>query len=191
MKPSRERHQQSTARHGTHRDRRLQKLYERQYHNLRRYLQKLVGSGPPDPDDVAQTAFARLSARENLDDIDHLPAFLWRTAQNIVSSERRAAAIRKANAPTLEALFVEDVTDASDPQRVLLARSELETVTAALHAMQPKRRDILLMSRIDGYSNAEIARRLGLARSTVSEHLSNALLDLEHALHPDEEPDWL
>lgn len=67
----------------------LSSLYARQNEELLRYLRKLLGSGPPPPEDVAQSAFSQLAARGNLGEIKNLPGFLWRAAQNIISSEFR------------------------------------------------------------------------------------------------------
>ncbi len=165
----------------------LRGLYERQYANLRNYLRKLVGAGPPDPDDVAQAAFAKLAGRDSFDDIENLPAFLWRTAQNILISEQRRASIRRSNASDVKEVFSGPATDDFDAERVLIAKMEVNAVLSSLKTMTAKRRAILLMSRIDGYSNAEIGRRLGLARSTVSEHLARAMMELDAVLNEAEE----
>ena len=161
----------------------LKRLYRTQYQQLRNYLRKLLGMGPPDPEDVAQTAFAKLAARKDLDDIDNLSAFLWRTAQNIVMSEHRASAVRNKRAQDVKDIYSPERADGCDPERVLIAETEIETVLAVLKTMPERKRQILMLSRIDGLKNAEIARRLGLSRSTVSEHLARAMLELDQALN--------
>ena len=160
-------------------------LYARQHRSLVNYLKKTLGGGPPDPEDVAQAAFVKLAERGNLSRIRNLSAFLWRTAQNIVTSDFRAAAVRRARAKDIAEIFVQSAADGLDAERVLMAKDELDVVFAVLKAMPAKRRKILLMSRLEGHSNAEIARRLGLARSTVSEHLARAMLELDAAMNED------
>jgi RNA polymerase sigma-70 factor (ECF subfamily) len=161
----------------------LTALYLRQHRSLLSYLRKTLGAGPPPPEDVAQAAFAKLAERGNLQRIRNLPAFLWRTAQNIVMSDYRAAAVRRAREPDVVDVFIGTATDALDAERVLMARDELGIVVTTLKAMPAHRRQVLLMSRLDGLSNAEIARRMGLARSTVSEHLARAMLQLDAVMN--------
>ncbi|MEM1178553.1 MAG: sigma-70 family RNA polymerase sigma factor [Acidobacteriota bacterium] len=163
----------------------LAQLYQRQYGALCGYVRTLVGAGPPDPEDVAQEAFAKLAARPTLDDIQSLPAFLWRTAQNVLTSYRRTASGRRARDAEVDDVFSRPKTDDLDPERVLITKAELKAVVAQLREMTPRRRKILMLSRVHGLSNAEIARREGLARSTVSEHLARALLELDAVLHGD------
>ena len=67
----------------------LAALYREHGEQLAAYLRKAFGDGPPDPDDVAQEAFHRLVRQESLDRINNLRAFLWRTARNILLSQKR------------------------------------------------------------------------------------------------------
>lgn len=161
----------------------LKSLYERYANELRAYLGKLLGTGPPDPDDVLQQAFQKVAEARNLDDINSPKAFLWRTAQNIVTSEYRSASVRDRHAESVKDVFYREKGDGFDPERVLIARRELATVFGVLETMNEKRRDVLLMSRVDGLSLAEIGRRLGLARSTVSKRLSLAMMELDAAVN--------
>ena len=161
----------------------LSGLYARQFANLKNYIRRLVGGGPPDPEDVAQAAFAKLAARDRLDDIENLSGFLWRTAQNIVISEQRASAVKIKRAADLEEIFSTSATDELDPERVLISRAEVSVVISVLKTLSEKKRRIFLMSRVDGLNNAEIGRRLGLSRSTVSQHLSQVMLQLDAAMN--------
>lgn len=44
--------------------------------------------------------------------------------------------------------------------------------------MPEKRRQVFLMSRVEGRSNAEIAQLLGITKKTVENHLNAALREL-------------
>ena len=163
----------------------LEDLYRQYSEELRRYLSKILGSGPPDPEDICQEAFRRLAETKNLHKINSLNAFLWRTAQNAIVSEQRKSSVRTKHALSVEQIFYPEKGDGLSPERVLLARSELSVISDVLANMEEKRREVLIMSRFDGLSLADIARRLGVARPTVSKRLSQAMLELDAAV---EEP---
>jgi len=65
----------------------------------------------------------------------------------------------------------------------LAARAEVqERLAAAVLALDPRQRDVLLLRHFDGASVADIARRLGLARATVHEHLERGHKELRRVL---------
>jgi len=70
-----------------------------------------------------------------------------------------------------------DVTsDAPGPDRHLLARRDLEALEAAITALPPKCRTVFLLSRIEGLSNAEVAKRCGISVKMVEKHLAKAIV---------------
>lgn len=161
----------------------LDQLYAEHRDTLYRYLAKVLGSGPPEPEDIVQASFERIAARTDLSEIDDPAAFLRRTARNLISDELRKKAVAAKHEPAIEGLYSEAKSDALGPERVYLGRSELSAVVDALRSMRKKRRDVLLGTRIDGLSVAEVARNMGLARSTASKHLARALEELDSAMH--------
>lgn len=164
------------------RSRDIKALYTKHHATLVKYLRKTYGAGPPEPEEVAHKAFAKLNELEDLSRIRNLPGFLWRTARNVLISEKRALAVREKGAADVEATIYASSSYAFDPERVLLAKEQIAVVERALMGMSERRRQILLMSRIEGLNNAEIGRRLGIARPAVSKHLSLALRDINAAL---------
>lgn len=55
-------------------------------------------------------------------------------------------------------------------------------INAAINEMPPQRQRIFRMSRYEGFSNEEIAKRLGISKRTVENHLTAALADLRKIL---------
>lgn len=163
----------------------IEALYERHASNLRAYLTKLLGSGPPDPDDVVQAAFEKVSTVDHLDQIKSPHAFLWRTAQNIVASEFRSASVRDRHAGNVTDVFYSNGGSSLGPERVLLAKKELSAVLRAVEAMPSARRTVLLLHRVEGLSLVEISQRLGLSRSAVYKRLALAMTELHNALNKD------
>ena len=158
-------------------------LYARHAESLLTYLKRLVGTGPPDPEDVLQEAFTKIAKAENFDQIKAPHAFLWRTAQNIITNEYRSTAVRERHVDNVADVFYSKTGDVSDPQHVLVARGDAESVLNALEQMDPRRREVVLMNRVDGMTLTEIARRLNVSRSAVSKRLSRAMVELYDAVN--------
>ena len=139
-------------------------LYRRHWKEICVYLRRRFGAGPPEPEDIAQAAFLRLSGRGETEDLANPRAFLYRVAHNLAIEEhRREVARRRAEA--------DDETDAEtddfDPERVSIGRERRRLLETAFATLDPRTRQILIMSRQDGLSSAEIARRLGLSPTPV------------------------
>ncbi|MEM8549100.1 MAG: sigma-70 family RNA polymerase sigma factor [Pseudomonadota bacterium] len=141
-------------------------------------LRRAFGTGPPDPDDVVQQAFFKLAERGGTGEITNLRAFLWRTARNLFFNAQRSRGVRTRYDYEVEQLYFPLHADELTPERVLLAREQLEAVEAMLRKMPAKRRRALILHRIEGLSITEVGKRLGVSRSTASEHIARATADL-------------
>lgn len=165
----------------------IEDLYVRYRLDLIHYVRSLSGQGPPEPEDVAQRAFAKVYEVEDLSAISNLPGFLWRTARNILISEKRHLSVRAHNADDIAEAFFPSGGDVLTPERVLLAKDQMGLVTAALSNMPKKRRRILIMNRIEKLSYTEIGRRLGIGRTAVTKHVAKAMADIDAALAENED----
>ncbi|MEM9682109.1 MAG: sigma-70 family RNA polymerase sigma factor [Pseudomonadota bacterium] len=163
----------------------LDRFYRAHWRELCRYIAASFGQGPPEPEDVAQLAFARIAAHRDVAAIGNLKAFLWATARNIVLSEKRSQSVRRRRSKEVGEFFFADGGDDLSAERVLLAREQLAVVRAALASMPAKRRRMLVLHRIEGLSFAEIARRTGLSQTAVKKHVARAMVDLDAMLDED------
>ena len=160
-------------------------LYREHWRELCRYLTATFGPGPPEPEDVAQLAFARVAAHRHFDAIENPKAFLWRTAHNIAVSEKRSQSVRRRRADEVKQTSLTAEGDDFTPERVLVAREQIAAISAVLEGMPAKRRRMLVLNRIEGLSFAEIARRTGLSQTAVKKHVARAMIDLDAALAED------
>lgn len=163
----------------------LEVQYRRHWLSIRRYIVQRFGNGPPDPDDAVQAAFERFARIEERSSILDPGAFLRRTAHNFVLDHHRAEKVRAQHA-NLEA-DLETGADDLNPERVLSSRERFAIINQAIAAMDEKRRDVLIMSRIHGLSSAEIARRLNCSPTLVKMRLAEAVILCQRALRAAEE----
>lgn len=161
---------------------RLDTLYRSYWTEICRYVAKTFGAGPPDPEDVAQTAFANLCSTKAGNQIDNPRAFLYRAAHNIVISHYRKASTRRQYIADQEVIPRGAHQDELHPERIALSRERLALLEQAMWKMPVKRRRMMIMHRFDGLSYAEISRRTGLSQTVVRKHVAKALADFQLAL---------
>lgn len=151
----------------------LAALYRRHWDEICGYVHRRFGPGPPEPEDVVQAAFLRLSARIEAGGLENPRAFLYRVVHNLALEERR----RLANHGRLEAEATSMTSEADDmdPERVLSAKERRRLVSVAVATLEPRTRQILAMNRRDELPAAEIARRLGLSPTQVKRILAQAI----------------
>ncbi|MEM1261976.1 MAG: sigma-70 family RNA polymerase sigma factor [Pseudomonadota bacterium] len=156
--------------------------YEHHSLNLSTSLRRMFGDGPPEPSDVTQQAFQKLMERQANEPVHDVKAFLWRTAKNIVISEKRRQTVQRRYEPDVETKFFSGGGVILDPQRVLIAKEQLYKINEVLRHMPAKRRRAFLLNRVEGLNVAEVGRRLGLSRSGALKHILKALAQLDELL---------
>jgi RNA polymerase sigma-70 factor (ECF subfamily) len=157
-------------------------LYQDHSASLCRFLRRKYGAGPPEPEDIVHEAFSRLATLSPflVAQIEFPKAFLYRTAENLLNTERRKRAIRAAHA--MDARFLEPVGSDCTPERILLAKADLDLVEALLRAMPEKRRLCFLMHRFEELSFVDIGRRMGMTPNGAKKHVLRAMADIAAAL---------
>lgn len=149
-------------------------LYRRHWQEICGYVRRRFGPGPPEPEDIAQAAFMRLSVRTDIADLENPRAFLYRVAHNVAIEERRRRDARTRVEAEVWPLAAEE-TDDHDPERVLSGKERRRLLQVAFSTLEPRTRQIVIMSRQDDLSSAEIARRLGLSPTHVKRLMAQAI----------------
>ncbi|MDD2109101.1 sigma-70 family RNA polymerase sigma factor [Pseudomonas asiatica] len=125
--------------------------------------------------DVAQETYLRLV---NIDQqavpVLHARSFIFRVAGNLaIDALRREQRIAASHDDSERAGEV--ACPAPAPEAALLARERLQILDQALLQLSDNARQALLLNRVDGLTQAQIAQRLGVSESMVAKYIGQAL----------------
>jgi RNA polymerase sigma-70 factor (ECF subfamily) len=125
-------------------------------------------------------------------------AYLYQMLNNMAHTRRRTEARQQARdadwlgAPSgLAATDIEMADLAPDQETTLLARDHLARVEARLAKLPERTAYVFRQYRIEGVSQKEIARDLGISLSAVEKHLQRAygaVLEIRNRLNPEAMP---
>lgn len=157
-------------------------LYERYWNDLCRHIRATFGAGSPDPQDVAQSAFARYLSIDDRQAVENPRAFLYTTARNIALDITRHR--KHANRHSLSVAQDEgaQTVDEFSPERIALAQERAAALSKAIESLPKRQRQALLLHRLHDLSYSEIAERTGSSKSDVRRQIVRALATIEAAL---------
>ena len=73
--------------------------------------------------------------------------------------------------------------DIPGPDRSAMARDELRRLQSAIDRLPPRCREAIVLCKIEGLSQREIASRMGVSEATVSEHIDKGMCALADMLY--------
>jgi RNA polymerase sigma-70 factor (ECF subfamily) len=120
------------------------------------------------------------------------PTWLHRVTVNAALSHRRRQAVRQEHGllTSLDAHGEDEPICRFAPQRTLPPEDQVvshetrQILEAAIEALPPAYRDVLVRADVDGLSNADVAEQLGLSLPAVKSRLHRARAMLREALAP-------
>ena len=123
-----------------------------------------------DCDDVVQETYARLWRSRSGERIANAKSYLFSTARNLAVDlfRRRRTVPLVAVGETERCEVPEDRTGVAE---AVASAQELELLQRAIEALPDRCRTIMVMQKLQGLSNAEIATQLGLSIHTVNAQL--------------------
>lgn len=150
----------------------LRALLLADYIDLDRRLTRRLGSADL-ASDVLHETYLRLEGISEIAQVRSPKAYLFRIALNIANDRRRAES-RRLTVDEIDCLL--DIPDdRPDAARVIEDRSEVNLLRRAISELPERRRRVLMLSRIEGLPNREIAGRLGVTVRTVETDLKQAI----------------
>ena len=134
-----------------------------------------------DVDDVVQESFLRTWRTRGSQPIRSARAFLFqvarRVALDLVRRDRRAPFKAVTDLTTLPVL-----ESAPNGAEAVGVQEKLRLVADAIESLPPRCRKVVILRKLQGVPQKEVAARLGLAEKTVEAQLSRGLARLEEFL---------
>src|SRR3954469_17830957 len=131
--------------------------------------------------DLRQEAYARVYEAASRGLPLQTKPFLFQTARNLMIDR-----LRKQNVVSLETMAEFDWLNVSDDkpssEAYVSARQELRLLQAALDDLPPRCRQIVVMRKVDGLSQKEVAKRMGITVETVENQVAKGMRLLAQAL---------
>jgi RNA polymerase sigma factor (sigma-70 family) len=167
-------------------ERDFQNLFADLQPQLRRFLVARFGN-EADADDVMQETFIKFHQVSQTEKIENAKALVFSIARNLsvdmIRRNTRAKARDSAYGGLSTEAAGEDFIDPQpDAERTLSSRQEINRVLDALEDLTPKVRQAFVLHKIDGHPYADVARLMGLSKSTVEKHMIKALRCLAEVL---------
>ncbi|MFQ5505716.1 MAG: RNA polymerase sigma factor [Planctomycetota bacterium] len=145
--------------------------------------------------DLVQTVFHELLSRRDrfkLLGARELRAWLFQAARSKIKGRRRYYAARKRSASyevpiegrdgNQEALLLESYHTIYSPSRDAIAREQIARIELAFEGLPEDYREVITLSRLAGWSHAEIARETGRSEVAVRTLLFRGLARLSELL---------
>jgi RNA polymerase sigma factor (sigma-70 family) len=124
--------------------------------------------------DLTQESFLRLAAQGGGEGIDNSPAYLYRTASNLLIDHQRQQMRRRTDLVSHDMLADIESQDTSLEDRTA-ALQQVERMQGALAELPERTQQIFQLNRVDGLTHAQVACELGISDSSVQKHLAKAL----------------
>jgi RNA polymerase sigma-70 factor (ECF subfamily) len=141
---------------------------------LARFFQRRIRP-ESDVDDLIQEVFARLARRGDLAQIGQVEGYIFQVAANLV--RERAHKLNRRDL-SQEGFAAQAGEEDFSPERILLGEEAIKQVFQALYELPERTRHAFLLHRFEDVKHAEIARRLGVAVSTVEKDIMRAMAHL-------------
>lgn len=125
-------------------------------------------------EEITQDIFMNLwQRREELPHISNFRGYLYAMVRNRTISEfrKKILALNDQKVDELESL-------SPGPVDSVEMRQLLEILMLGIQKLPTRRKQVFIMSRFDGMSYDEIARKLGISKSSVNQHIVEALVYL-------------
>ncbi|MGY2735074.1 RNA polymerase sigma factor [Sphingomonas sp. UYP23] len=128
-----------------------------------------------DAEDLVQESFLRVAQRTDLDAIEHLDGYIYRTAGNVLTDRYRHVNRAKRRVVLVSIDDHREVANDLDPHRQLAGRLELDEMSAAMMSLPERTRTVFILRRVEGLRFKEIGVRLGISVSAVEKHMTKAV----------------
>ena len=127
-----------------------------------------------------QEAYLRTIQADQERGVDEPRAFLFRAAKNLSLNELEKRRTRRTE--TMTECEQDEFTDgisANRPDYRASLDEELQDVLSVVSQLSPRVRDVLILRKVHGLKQREIAKQLGISESTVEKHIAKGMLAID------------
>lgn len=132
-------------------------------------------------DDIVQETYAALAAMDDVAHVRSPRAYMFTVAQSVILQH-----VRRARIVSIETVSEIDRLHAPceerSPDRHAAAHQELRRIGELIAALPAKCRQAFVLRKVNGLSQREVARRMGISENTVEKHVGKGLRLLMDAL---------
>lgn len=150
------------------------------YEELKGFFRQRV-YGHHDVEDLTQETYARFLGWWSGNRLEFPRSLLFRIARNLLTDRVRRSKFRKEE-PTDMSVFGDLAVTDRTPCLNAAAKEELQLANEAVERLPKRCREVFILSRFGGLSNPEIAKHLGISRSTVEKHIMAAIATVRDSL---------
>lgn len=131
-------------------------------------------TSPSDAEEMVQDLFLRLMRRADLMSLQNVDGYVFEAAANIARDRGR---YEQARGQGLHVEINDALAeyDAPDAEQIIAGRQRLKRMLAALDALPPRARAVVILRRFENLTYPQIARRLGISVSAVEKHMVRAM----------------
>jgi RNA polymerase sigma-70 factor (ECF subfamily) len=135
-----------------------------------------------DIEDLLQDVYVRVYEAAQRELPERARPFVFTVARNLLITRMRDRSVVPIDAVSdLDALNI--AMDLPGPDRAAMGRDELRRLSDAIDRLPAHCREVIILRRIENFSRPEIAVRLGIAETTVSSYLTEAIYILSNLLN--------
>jgi RNA polymerase sigma-70 factor (ECF subfamily) len=136
---------------------------------------------PQDVDDVCQETFLRTYKSSLEKEIQSPKSFMFRVAKNLIFSDFRRASTQ-LNEYVEDIDIVDSTIELDDLENNVLAQEKLGVMCEAIAALPNKCRQVVVMRKVYGLSTKDIAVRMNISTSTVSNYITRGMCAYNEAI---------
>lgn len=139
---------------------------------------------PQTAEDLAQETYLRARKAVESGRVEHLEGFLHQTARNLALDHLRRRRTREAaEVEGLDETFLAAVSaDIPSIEQALIEKQTFGAFQTALASLPKRAQTVLVLSRVEEWTNARIADHLGISERTVFNDLKLAMAHCRDAL---------
>ncbi len=142
---------------------------------LKRHLSRFF-KRPEDVEDIVQESFVRVLEAASKGEISYPKAYLYRTGRNLALTTLASLSHR------LEETMGDDIdidaviAEAASPEEQVIAQRRFELFCRATATLPEQCRRVVILRKVYGLSQQEVAERLNISVGTVDKHLAKGLM---------------